>query len=132
MPGSTYPTPFLFLALILATTPTLAADPVPVMHGGEPDMDACGGWGEVRGLDPNGDGFLAVRTGPGTGYPMIGRLHEGDGVHFCDQRDNWIGIVYGEPGQDCQANPILPLRQPYRGPCKSGWAHRHWLVLLAG
>lgn len=32
----------------------------------------------VKGLDPNGDGFLAVRTGPGTGYPQISSLFNGD------------------------------------------------------
>jgi len=122
----------LTLATLLSVGPTLAADPIPVMLGGEPEMDACPGWGEVRGLDPDGDGFLAVRTGPGTGYPMIDRLHEGDGVHFCDERGDWIGIVHGEPGQDCGADSPVARRQPYRGPCKSGWAHRNWLVLLAG
>ena len=122
----------LFLSLTLATTPTLAADPVPVMHGGEPNLDACGGWGEVRGLNPNGDGFLAVRTGPGTEYPMIDRLHKGDGVHFCDQRGDWIGIVYGELGRACGVGSPVARRQPYRGPCKSGWAHQNWLLLIAG
>ena len=33
------------------------------MIGGEKDLDACGGFGEVRGLNHRGDNFLAVRTG---------------------------------------------------------------------
>ena len=41
--------------------------------GPRPDMGCL-----VRGLDPNGDGFLAVRSGPGTGYPQIDSLRNGD------------------------------------------------------
>ncbi len=129
-----YPLHTIFVTLMLSwgATAVQAGGAVPVMIGGEADLDACGGFGEVRGLNPYGDGFLAVRTGPGTKYSMIDRLYNGDQVHFCDYHGNWIGIVYGKPGQDCGVGSILPRQQPYRGPCGSGCAHRNWLVLTAG
>lgn len=109
-----------------------AGGAVPVMVGGVAELDACGGFGEVRGLNPRGDSFLAVRAGPGSKYPMIDRLYNGNQVYFCDKHGEWIGIVYGEPAKDCGVSSPLPRRQPYQGPCQSGWAHRNWLVLIAG
>lgn len=109
-----------------------AGGTVPVMVGGVAELDACGGRGEVRGLNPRGDNFLAVRTGPGSKYPMLDRLYNGNQVYVCDQYGEWIGIVYGEPMQDCGVSSPVPRRQPYQGPCQSGWAHRNWLVLIAG
>jgi hypothetical protein len=73
-----------------------------------------------------------VRNGPGSNYPMIDRLHNGNPVFFCDRRGQWIGIVYGDPAQDCSVSSPLPQRQPYRGSCHSGWVHRKWIVLIAG
>ena len=102
------------------------------MVGGEPEFDACGGYGEVRGLDPKGDGFLAVRSGPGGGYRLVDRLHNGDPVYFCGEKGQWIAVVYGKDMSQCGVGSPIPERQAYRGPCRSGWAHRKWLVLLAG
>jgi hypothetical protein len=45
----------------------------------------------VRGLDPNGDGFLSFRTGPSTGNREIARVRNGDAL-FLDTRKcrgNW-------------------------------------------
>ncbi|WP_417720070.1 hypothetical protein [Salipiger sp.] len=36
----------------------------------------------VRGLDPNGDGFLSVRTGPSSKYKEIARVRNGDALFF--------------------------------------------------
>lgn len=105
---------------------------VPVMVGGEAELDACGGLGAVHGLNPRGEGFLAVRAGPNSKYPIIDRLYNGDQVYFCDKHGEWIGIVYGKPMQDCGVSSPLRRRQPYKGSCQSGWAHRNWLVLIAG
>ena len=73
----------------------------------------------VAGLDPDGDGFLAVRTGPGTGYAMIGRLHDGDVVYACDARSPWVGILFAYPKR---GEPPRP----------GGWVHGRWLQHLAG
>ncbi len=74
-----------------------------------PDAQAaCFGAATVMGLDPNGDGFLAVRTGPGSNYPMIGQVHNGDRVGTFEHRNGWYAISFG-------ANNRL------------GWAHGNWL-----
>jgi hypothetical protein len=50
-----------------------------IMIGGEEDLDACSSTGEVTGLDPSGDGFLSVRSGPGgRPYREIDRLFNGN------------------------------------------------------
>ena len=55
----------LFIGLCLCGL-AYAETSVPVMYGGEIDEDACAGWGEISGIDVNGDGFVSVRSGPGT------------------------------------------------------------------
>ena len=78
------------------------------------DDQAAGCLGaRVTGLDPNGDGFLAVRTGPGTQYRKIDELHNGAGVRPCERRGNWWGVYYGSPR-------------------KKGWVHNNWLGGWAG
>ncbi|MEL6586459.1 MAG: SH3 domain-containing protein [Pseudomonadota bacterium] len=68
---------------------------------------ACTGAATVMGLDPNGDGFLAVRTGPGTNYRMIDKVYNGDRVGTISKRGRWWGIYYGNGRQ--------------------GWVHGNWL-----
>src|SRR3954449_12304238 len=51
---------------------------IPVIIGGDAGYDACSSNGVVVGLDPNGDGFLAVKSGPGLSYPRIDKLYNGD------------------------------------------------------
>lgn len=75
--------------------------------GGAP---RCSSRTQVIGLDPNGDGFLSVRSGPGTDYAQIDKLRNGDIVYSCDFRGNWIAIVYG------------PSK------AKKGWVHGRWLA----
>ena len=74
---------------------------------------ACFASSIVDGLDPNGDGFLAVRTGPGTDYPMIDMLYNGDVVIVHTGSGPWVGVSYGD-GQ------------------RLGWVHRNWLIDGAG
>lgn len=74
-----------------------------------PDSEAaCFGAATVMGLDPNGDGFLAVRTGPGSNYPMIGQVHNGDRVGTFERRGGWYAISFGPNN-------------------RLGWAHGNWL-----
>ncbi|MCP1168961.1 SH3 domain-containing protein [Limimaricola litoreus] len=74
-----------------------------------PDAQAaCFGVATVMGLDPNGDGFLAVRTGPGTQYPKIAEIHNGDRVGTYAARGQWQAISFGS--QD-----------------RLGWVHANWL-----
>lgn len=81
-----------------------------------PDGQAAGcGGSRVTGLDPNGDNFLAVRSGPGSNYRKIDELHSGDRVRTCDIKGNWVGVFYG-----------------FGGNRQSGWVHRNYLAEEAG
>lgn len=78
------------------------------------DAQAAGCAGSiVSGLDPNGDGFLAVRKGPGTQHAKIDQLYNGDTVRTCARSGRWIGVYYGTPR-------------------RKGWVHSNWLVDGAG
>jgi hypothetical protein len=105
---------------------------VPVIVGKVPEYDACGSSGKVKGLDPIGDGFLAVRSGPGSQYQMIDKLLEGQSVFVCDDRGQWLGFVYTRGNQDCSVTSALSRPKPYSGPCLSGWVHRNWITITAG
>lgn len=119
------------LALLLMTGAALAADPeVPVPVGGMPDMDACMSQGEVRGLNPDGDNFLAVRSGPDGSYDKIDELYEGDLVNMCSYDGDWIGVVYG--GDDCEVGSPIDPAEDYAGPCSSGWVYQDYIELTAG
>ncbi len=103
-----------------------------VRIGGEADYDACGSTGEVRGLNASGDNFLAVRSGPGSKFAMIDKIHTGDPVYICDQHGRWIGIVYTSGDRDCGVSSPVARRQPYSGGCQSGWVHQKYIKLVAG
>ena len=105
---------------------------VPVLAGGEADYDACGSQGVVRGLDPNGDGFLAVRGGPGSKHGMLDKIYNGMIVNLCDQRGSWLGVVYSHETRDCGVGTPWPRRQAYSGPCRSGWVYRKFVADYAG
>ncbi|WP_306132120.1 SH3 domain-containing protein [Roseivivax marinus] len=99
------------LALALAAALPATAQPleVPFSTYCPPNSQAaCFGAATVMGLDPNGDGFLAVRTGPGSQYPMIGKVHNGDRVGTYGARGPWFAISFGADD-------------------RLGWAHGNWL-----
>ena len=120
------------IAVMLATPAmpqtTVARESVPVVIKAEPDKDACA-TGTVEGLSV--DGFLSVRSGPGTSFAEEGRLSNKDLVHWCAEDGDWVGIVY-PLGANCGVSTSWQETGPYQGPCKSGWAHRRWLRPLAG
>lgn len=115
-----------------------AVDARPVMYGLDgPDFDGCGGWGRVKGLNPDGDNFLSVRAAPTTQSSRLDKLKQGHEIWFCDSAKNgeWVGIVYKGEGQDgfeCATGPNLDKPRPYPGPCRSGWVHKRYVELLAG
>ncbi len=118
--------------LALTSTMAMAAD---VMVGGETDFDACGAYGKVTGLNPNGDNFLAVRSRPSTSGAEMDRLGPGAGVFMCDDRNGWIGVVYppkSDPNLSCGVGSPIANRQPYQGPCNSGWVFGKYITLIAG
>ena len=88
---------------------------VPVMAGGEEDLDACGSAGRIVGLNPRGDGFLSVRSGPGgKAYREIDRLYNGNEVIVCDEQGPWLAVSTGamiaasaRPGRPASLIPAL-------------------------
>ena len=103
----------LIAALVLAAAPA-GAQQLDVEFEIVDDGQAAGCAGAmVTGLNPNGDGFLAVRTGPGTRYAKIDELHNGDRVRTCAQAGDWWGVYYGAPR-------------------RKGWVHGNWLGGWAG
>lgn len=124
------------LAMVLAA-PAMAQTR-PVMIGGDADLDSCGSFWRVKGLNPRGDGFLSVRAAPGTDKREIDRLFNGDGVFVCETAGEWVGIVYAGAGRgpdaqdNCAVGSPVPRRQRYSGPCRSGWVHRRFLEIIAG
>jgi len=100
----------------------------PVMLESEEGIDPCA-LSKVQGLDPRGDGFLAVRSGPNSSYPMIDKLYNDQEVWACDVDGKWIGIVYGEK---CDYPASYSPKQAYRGNCKSGWVYNKWILQIAG
>jgi hypothetical protein len=130
---------WLALSVLLPALVLAANTSVPVRVANHENVDACPSLGAVSGLNPRGDGFLAVRSGPGTSYSLIDRLPEGRQFWYCDsagRHDEWIGIVYphaGQPDMDCGvASSSYPESSPYPGPCKSGWIHSRWAKVIAG
>lgn len=118
------------LGAIGIATAALAQSAVPVTVGRyDPELDACGSQGQVTGLNPSGDNFLAVRVGPGVQYEKFDELHKGDVVNICEQQGGWLGIVYGK--EDCGVGTPLP-KGPYAGPCRAGWVAEQYIVVTAG
>jgi len=123
---------FVVLAMVAASAPQ-AQDRVPVVIGGDKQFDACGSVGQVTGLDPDGDGFLSVRVGPGTGYDETDRLYNGDLVHVCEQVGSWYAVIYPADGRvDCGVSTSWPEAREYSGRCQAGWAHMNWIAPIAG
>ena len=54
--------------------------------------DACAN-GRVHRLDPSGDGFLAVKGGPGLNYDRIDELYNGEKVYLRVATGDWFGVV---------------------------------------
>ncbi|WP_417766767.1 SH3 domain-containing protein [Stappia sp.] len=121
------------LGLMLGTvleTQTVRADDldVPIHEYGGDDLPTCA-TSVVSGLKAGGDGFLAVRSGPGSQYREIGRLKNGDKVYTFDKSGKWFGVIFGDSEPGC-TSPVKKRPLPYRG--RKGWVHGNWLADLAG
>ena len=114
---------------ILATAVAAHANDldVPVLEQGG-DGQAANWWSAmVSGLKADGDGFLAVRSGPGSQYPKIDELLNGEIVIVFQNRDKWAGVVYRTPNATCHSTKTHPV--PYE---KKGWIRTDWLKDVAG
>ncbi|WP_420408278.1 SH3 domain-containing protein [Hoeflea sp.] len=120
----------LFAALApLTLMPALSqALDVPVMERANEDLDTCA-LGQVAGLKVDGDGFLAVRSGPDSGHAKLDELSNGDRVWLFDRQGEWIGIAYGVEELSC--SPVETDRE-VKTDGKKGWVHEKWIEVLAG
>lgn len=117
------------IALTVSTQALASRLNVPVMERADDDFDTCA-LGRVVGLKADGDGFLAVRSGPGTDYRKLDELHNEDLVWMFEQREGWIGIVYGI-GDAMNCSAIEEDREvPHEG--RKGWVHENWVEIVAG
>lgn len=124
----------VFSFLVIGASAATSRIDVPIVLGGNEKFEACMSIGQIVGLDPNGDGFLSVQSGPG-GRPFreIARLHNGQMVYICTYNGNWLGIVYTKNrSMECNVSSTWPVRQPYTGPCDFGWVHQRYVRVTAG
>ena len=56
------------------------------------------------------NGYLNIRSGPGTNYGVTGRLRNGQEINIADCRGNWLGI------RDPRSNEQI------------GWVHKTYLT----
>lgn len=100
----------------------------------ESSTNSCSARGEIHGLDPRGDGFLAVRTGPSVDQKQVDELHNGDVVLLCDYRNGWHRVVYPGAGQrtaECSMSSAQKP-EPMSDRCRSGWVHGNWVKWVSG
>jgi len=95
---------------------------VGIYERGNGDDPSCK-FGVVRGLKAGGDGYLAVRTGPGAKYRKIDEIGNGKAFYIFEQKGKWLGVIYDSPEPVCfstvDKRPLV-----YDG--KKGWIHRGW------
>ncbi len=83
--------------------------------------------GHVTGVRPisqynhsQGNGFLAVRTGPGSKYQQIGELYRGDEIAVWDRAGSWYRV-------QCMSGRCLnPL---WGQPDPNGWVYGKYLSI---
>lgn len=114
-------------ALVLTGMSLASAQDVQVWVGGEADMDACGSSAEVIA------GGATVYSGPGHDYAAMDVIPGGTHLHVCDSSpdDVWHGVV-GPTDFGCGVGSPIAQRQPYNGPCNSGWVEHRFLTNWAG
>jgi hypothetical protein len=123
-----------FLCTALAQQQRWRID-VPIVIGGDKQINACAATGEVGGLDSQGSGFLSVQTGPDRAYRKIDRLFNGNKIYICDQIGSWYSVIYSESReltQECGVGKPRETRQAYTGPCRYGWAEMRYIRPISG
>ncbi len=107
---------------------------VPVVAGSMPPAESVRGnlcnLAVVRGLRPSR--HLIVRSGTGVNYRKIGRLSEGERIYTCNERGEWIGVVFSRSGSPCGGPSAHGLDVRKTSTCRSGWVHRNWIEIVSG
>src|SRR5688572_14048047 len=92
---------------------------VPVMVGGDPQLDACA-TGIARGER------VVVRSGPSDDHEPVDALDPGTPLSVCGASAEraWRAVVYRAPDQtavDCGVATPVANATRYAGPCRYGW-----------
>lgn len=120
----------ILTALVLSVLPVTAQAnnlDVPIIEN--PYRDCQAAWysiGQVHGLKAGGDGFLAVRSGPGSNYRKLDEIHNGDRVEIFEAKGSWFGVVYRDSGERYPCS-TTPRHLPYK---YKGWVHKNWIKVL--
>lgn len=112
--------------------------PVTIGEDG-PRLDACGAMGQAVRV---GAGGAAVRAAPFSDAGEVARMAEGSRAWVCTRSldQKWLGVVLvPDPPADNAAAPVdcgvsgpVDRKQPYGGPCPSGWVSSAAIRLIAG
>lgn len=97
-------------------------------------LDACPSSGVVVGMNPKGDNYLSVRSGPSGNHREVDRLSSSEEVAVCDKSGDWLAVIYPRKvdSSGCGVSePVLTNRR-YKGPCEQGWVHRRYIRITAG
>lgn len=114
------------------------ARPVTIGEDG-PRMDACGGLGQVARAGADG---LSLRAAPFDDARELARLADGERAFICTRSidQKWLGVVVlplapagGDANAtDCGVASPVARKQPYAGPCTSGWVASAYVRSIAG
>lgn len=100
---------------------------VPIhVHAGDGQAADCM-TSRVSGLNPHGDNFLSVRSGPAGSFRELDRLHNGEVVTIYEMHGAWAGVVYRTVNPACYSPVTRPITLP-----RKGWISTKWLVDVAG
>lgn len=130
----------------LACSEDLRPPSVPIMVGGAFAGHNCtaNALSQATVRPMKAGSYLAVRNAPSIKSVKLDRLTPGYPVIICTGLTNqqWVGVLYYEPGKedtspygahDCGLADMNSKRPvAYRGPCRSGWVARRYLMLSAG
>ena len=123
----------LSLAVLLIIAGTEAQPSVPVWSGSLPPANSVRGnicnLALVRGV---GSSRLQVRAGPGRRFVRRDALRNGERVYTCNERGEWLGVVFSRPGAPCGNQQPVGLDITLTPPCRSGWVHRRWIEIITG
>ncbi|MEA3389506.1 hypothetical protein [Sphingobium sp. CCH11-B1] len=112
--------------------------PVTIGEDG-PRLDACGALGQITRVGGQG---LSLRSAPFADAKELARLEEGRRTWICTRSldQKWLGVVVQpvprvgptDDAADCGVSTPVDRKQPYAGPCPSGWVSSAYVRLIAG
>jgi len=122
------------LLVIMSCTKTVNTQTkVHVQVGGNGDLDACLSLAIPRVPTSAGARLIDVRQGPGETYTITDHLGARGKIFVCTEDGPWSGVVYPETDiSECGVSSPIEKRQPYNGPCKSGWIRSADIEVIAG